>query len=294
MAYHGHNDINAGRIANFVRELAVVKMDGVLSQVLVMFDLIKTLDLADIYGRFVHENNLNPKKDFQENSDDEVDERSSEEYLRDLETEYHERALYHTDSKLQKDYKTEYKKIKAKLALLEASEEEVFKDEEVTQVKVLMALVDDELNVKNSHARNGAWVDITIRKVNTLVSMDEDADWQNYLNEQIPHQKKKVLGGELLTKSLSKININENAFILASMGYDQEMVPKTKDWIERLNPDSILPNFNTGRILVLGSQAVNKSFETLNTLESSKDFEAEFLTLLPPLKTFRELLQAQR
>ncbi|GJW33930.1 hypothetical protein Tco_0053962 [Tanacetum coccineum] len=32
-------------------------------------------------------------KDFQENSDDEVDEKTSEEYLRDLDIEYHERAL---------------------------------------------------------------------------------------------------------------------------------------------------------------------------------------------------------
>ncbi|GJY01835.1 retrovirus-related pol polyprotein from transposon TNT 1-94 [Tanacetum coccineum] len=425
------------------------------------------------YGRFVYEDNLiqrrysdtkkalittpsstpistaffsnNVIQDFQENSDDEVDERSSEEYLRDLDIEYHERALLanskrfikrrnnfsgqkanentecykcgnkghfardcfsktsepsykspvnnyssvskgfqpkftpkliqsssnsnnQADPKFQKDYKAEYKKMKAKLALLEASpsssqnpksfqpknkglvaetfdwdEEEVSDEEEVTQVKVLMALADDELTVGKSHARNGEWVDITIRKVNTLLSMDEDADWQNYLkdellilkqakldavtfqiqntkltklnhalqeqlkeekkinekwltsskkvsqciSEQIPHQKKKVLGGELLTESSSKMNENENLFVPASMGYDQEMVPKTKDWVERLNPDSKLPNFNTGRILVPESQAVNESLEpteTLNTPESSKDSEAESLTPLPPLK----------
>nr|GEU73724.1 hypothetical protein [Tanacetum cinerariifolium] len=189
--------------------------------------------------------------------------------------------------------------MKAKLALLEASpssphnpktfqpknrglvaeifdwgEEEVSDDEEVTQVKV----------------------DITIRKVNTLLSMDEDADWQNYLNsknvsqcisEQIPHQKKKVLGGELDNESLYKININENAFIPASMRYNQEMVPKIKDWVERLNPDSKLPNFNTRRILVPESQAVNECLETLNTPESSKDSEAEFLTPLPLLKNLQ-------
>nr|GEW57744.1 retrovirus-related Pol polyprotein from transposon TNT 1-94 [Tanacetum cinerariifolium] len=76
-----------------------------------------------------------------------------------------------------------------------------------------------------------------------------------YISEQIPHQKKKVLGGELLIESLSKININENAFIFASMEYDQEMVPKTKDWAERLNLDRKLPNFNTERILVPKNQA---------------------------------------
>ncbi|GKA41897.1 hypothetical protein Tco_0734557 [Tanacetum coccineum] len=174
-----------------------------------------------------------------------------------------------------------------------------------------MALAADELTVGKSHAHNGKWVDITIRKVNTLLSMDEDADWQKYLKyinidlkfveeqrlnllskynkmvfelnkcrdeliilkqakldavtfqiqnteliyEQIPHQKKKVLGCELLIESSSKRNENENLFIPASMG-----------------------------ILVPESQVVNESLETLNTPESSKDSEAEFLTLLPPLK----------
>ncbi|GJU27673.1 hypothetical protein Tco_1166294 [Tanacetum coccineum] len=237
-----------------------------------------------------------------------------------------------------------------------------------------MALVDDELTVGKSHARNGEWFDITIRKVNTLLFIDEDADWQTYLKyinidlkfveeqrlnllskynkmvfelnkcrdellilkqakldavpfqiqnteltklnhalqeqlkeekkinekwltsskkvshyirEQIPHQNKKDMGGELFTKTSSKMNENENLFIPASIGYDQEMVSKTKDWVERLNLDNKLLNFNTGIILVLESQAVNESLEpteTLNTPESSKDSEDESLTLLPPLK----------
>ncbi|GJW51830.1 hypothetical protein Tco_0093181 [Tanacetum coccineum] len=74
------------------------------------------------------------------------------------------------------------------------------------------------------------------------------------------------------------------------MGYDQEMVLKTKDWVERLNPDSKLPNFNTGIILVPKSQVVNKSLEsteTLNTPESSKDSKAKSLTPLPPLKNLQ-------
>nr|GEZ04783.1 retrovirus-related Pol polyprotein from transposon TNT 1-94 [Tanacetum cinerariifolium] len=147
--------------------------------------------------------------------------------------------------------------MKAKLALLEASpstsqssktsqpknkilvaktfdwdEEEVSDDdEEVTQVKVLMALADDELLMEKNHARNDEWIDITIRKVNIILSMDEDADCQNTeltklnhafqeklkeerkvnekcltsskkvsqcINEQIPSQKKKILGGHLI------------------------------------------------------------------------------------------------
>ncbi|GJU85703.1 retrovirus-related pol polyprotein from transposon TNT 1-94 [Tanacetum coccineum] len=247
----------------------------------------QTLDLADIYERFVYEDNLiqrrysdtkkalittpsstpistaffsnNVIQDFQENSDDEVDERTN--------------------------YKAEYKKIKAKLALLEASpsssqnpktfqpknkgliaetfdwdEEEVSYEEEVTQVKVLIALADDELTVRKSHARNGERVDITMRK-------------------------EKKINEKWLTSS--KRNENENLFIPASIWYDQEMVPKIKDWVERLNPDSKLPNFNTRRILVPKSQAVNESLETLNNPESSKDLEAEFLTPLPTLKNLQ-------
>ncbi|GJR33180.1 hypothetical protein Tco_1109412 [Tanacetum coccineum] len=60
-------------------------------------------------------------------------------------------------------------------------EKEVSDDEELTQVNVLMSLVDDELAVRKNHARNGEWINITMRKVNILLSMDEDVDWQNYL-----------------------------------------------------------------------------------------------------------------
>ncbi|GKA88027.1 hypothetical protein Tco_0809791 [Tanacetum coccineum] len=221
----------------------------------------QTLDLADIYERFVYEDNLiqrrysynkkalittpsttpisiaffsnNVIQDFQENYDDKVDERTSEEYLRDLDVKFHERAflansklskgfqpkftpkLIHSsqqtqnsqpEPKIQKDYNTEYKKMKDKRALLEASpstsqnpktsqsknkglvgetfdwdKEEVSDDEEMTQVKVLMALANDELTVGKNHARNGKWIDITMRNINILLSMDEDVDWQNYL-----------------------------------------------------------------------------------------------------------------
>ncbi|GJR89436.1 reverse transcriptase domain-containing protein [Tanacetum coccineum] len=52
--------------------------------------LITTPSSTPISAAFFSNNVI---QDFQENSDDEVDERSSEEYLRDLEIEYQERAL---------------------------------------------------------------------------------------------------------------------------------------------------------------------------------------------------------
>ncbi|GJX00968.1 hypothetical protein Tco_0184881 [Tanacetum coccineum] len=165
------------------------------------------------------------------------------------------------EPKIQKDYKAEYKKMKAKLALLEASpstsqtlktfqpknkglvaetfdsnEKEVSDDEEVTEVKVLMALSDAEFTIGKNPARNGEWIDISIRK---------------------------------------------------------EMVPKSKDWVERLNPDTKLPNFNTRRILVPKSKAVNENLKPTKGStdpESSKDSESETITPLPPLKNIQGAL----
>nr|GEW77561.1 hypothetical protein [Tanacetum cinerariifolium] len=88
-------------------------------------------------------------------------------------------------------------------------EEEVFEDEEVTQVKLLMALANDELTVRKSHARNGEWVDITIRKVNTLISINEDADWKNYLKDELLSLKQAKLDAvtfPIQNTELTKLN----------------------------------------------------------------------------------------
>nr|GEV50924.1 hypothetical protein [Tanacetum cinerariifolium] len=70
--------------------------------------------------------------------------RSSEEHLRDLDIEYRESLVAET---------------------FDWDEEEVFDEGKVTQVKVMMALADDELTIRKSHACNGEWVDIIIRKI---------------------------------------------------------------------------------------------------------------------------------
>nr|GEU69268.1 hypothetical protein [Tanacetum cinerariifolium] len=85
----------------------------------------QTLDLADIYESAFFSNNV--IQNFQENSDDEVDERSSEEYLRDLDIEFHKRAL-------------------------------------LANSKHFIEITDDELTMGKNHARNAEWIDITMRK----------------------------------------------------------------------------------------------------------------------------------
>ncbi|GKF40248.1 hypothetical protein Tco_0120309, partial [Tanacetum coccineum] len=68
------HEINVGFVNSFPEKWLT------FSQGLRNANYTQTLDLADIY-------------DFQENSIDELDERSSEEYLKDLDIEFHERAL---------------------------------------------------------------------------------------------------------------------------------------------------------------------------------------------------------
>ncbi|GJT32107.1 retrovirus-related pol polyprotein from transposon TNT 1-94 [Tanacetum coccineum] len=164
---------------------------------------------------------------------------------------------------------------------------------------VLMALADDEISMGNNHACNGEWINITMKKVNILPSIDEDSDWQTYLkyinihlNDQIPNQKKKILGGEQHIESSSKNDGKENPFIPASLDYDHEMVPKSKDWVERLNPDSKLLIFNTGRILVPESHAVNECLqltEAPTDPESSKESGSEPQTSEVMTLTYQDL-----
>nr|GEV31304.1 retrovirus-related Pol polyprotein from transposon TNT 1-94 [Tanacetum cinerariifolium] len=116
-----------------------------------------------------HEINVGFMNRFQENSDDE---RTIEEYLRDIDIEFHERALLASLPNMFKVVKMNqsFKKItrpstKGFVAkTVEWDEEEVYTDEEMTQVKVLIALADNGLVVGKNHARNSKWIDITMRK----------------------------------------------------------------------------------------------------------------------------------
>ncbi|GJS28288.1 hypothetical protein Tco_0488908 [Tanacetum coccineum] len=162
-------------------------------------------------------------QDFQDSPDDEEDTRSSQEYLNDLKKEYQARALLAKSKRFfkkskplspshhkpelwpTKDFKANYNKVKAKLALLSSSasaskattvknkgliaeayewdEEEVsFDDNEMVEVKVLMALAEDNDAVSKEGARNGEWVKISMRKVHTLLEMEDNDDRKTYLD----------------------------------------------------------------------------------------------------------------
>ncbi|GJS79119.1 retrovirus-related pol polyprotein from transposon TNT 1-94 [Tanacetum coccineum] len=101
----------------------------------------------------------------------------------------------------QKDYKGKYKGLKAEIAILTKNidslskgksekglvaesfdwdEESVsFEDEGVTKVKAFMAIVEEEPSVGKNDARSGQWVEITMKKVQRLLSMTDGDDKEN-------------------------------------------------------------------------------------------------------------------
>ncbi|GJT13069.1 retrovirus-related pol polyprotein from transposon TNT 1-94 [Tanacetum coccineum] len=112
--------------------------------------------------------------DFQYSPDDEEDTRSSQEYLNDLEEEYQERAL------------------------LEKDEEDVSSDDnDMTEVKVLMALADDEnVVVGKDSAKYGEWVKISMRKVHTLLDMEDNDERKSFLDYLSKYIKVSIPGIE--------------------------------------------------------------------------------------------------
>ncbi|GJR85883.1 hypothetical protein Tco_0209894 [Tanacetum coccineum] len=117
-------------------------------------------------------------QDFQDSPDDEEDTRSSYEYLNDLEEEYQARALL---AKSKRFFKKD--------------EEEVSSDDnEMVEVKVLMVLAKENDAVSKEGAKNGEWVKISMRKVYTLLEMENNNDRKvcldylcidlNYVEEQ--------------------------------------------------------------------------------------------------------------
>ncbi|GJR37788.1 retrovirus-related pol polyprotein from transposon TNT 1-94 [Tanacetum coccineum] len=155
-----------------------------------------------------------------------------------------------------KDFKAKYDKVKAKPALLSSNasapspsssknkgliaesydwdEEEVSSDDnDVTEVKALMALADEErVSAGKESARNGEWIKISMKKC---------------INEQIPTQKKKILGIDQLTEDTSSSGLKDPVFVKSSA--DNSEISITGSNIPKLfeDEDSTLSNHDTGK-----------------------------------------------
>nr|GEV09690.1 retrovirus-related Pol polyprotein from transposon TNT 1-94 [Tanacetum cinerariifolium] len=176
--------------------------------------------------------------DFQDSLDDEEDTRSSHEYLNDLEEEYQARALL--------------------------DKEQVSSDDnEMVEVKVLMALAEDNNVVSKEGVRNGKWVKISMRK-------------------RVPRV-------DQLTEDPSSSGQKDLVFVKSSADDTKVSIHGVeRPWISKAE-GFILPNHNNGRILPTESQrnttdpsVAVTDFSTTNY--DSADESSVCSTPLPPLK----------
>nr|GEU47247.1 hypothetical protein [Tanacetum cinerariifolium] len=159
-------------------------------------------------------------QDFQDSHDDEEDTRSSHEYLNDLEEEYQARALLVKSKRFfkkgtqrpTKEFKAKYNKIKAKLALLSSSasaskdvtvknkgliaeayewdEEEVSSDDnDMVDVKVLMALSEENNPVSKEGSRNVAIAESSATDYDSTADYDS-SDESSVCSTPLPPLKK--------------------------------------------------------------------------------------------------------
>ncbi|GJT22779.1 retrovirus-related pol polyprotein from transposon TNT 1-94 [Tanacetum coccineum] len=196
-----------------------------------------------------------------------------------------------------KDFKAKYNKVKAKLALLSSSasaskafmvknkgliaeayewdEEEVSSDDnEMVEVKVLMALAEENDVVSKEGARNGEWVKISMRKC---------------ISEQIPSQKKRIIRVDRLTEDPSNSGQKDLIFIKSSVDDTKVTILDVKrPWLSEAE-GFILPNHDTSRILLAESQRniIDPSFAVTGSSATDYDSIDESSicsTPLPPLK----------
>nr|GEZ20602.1 retrovirus-related Pol polyprotein from transposon TNT 1-94 [Tanacetum cinerariifolium] len=101
----------------------------------------------------------------------------------DLKEEYQARALL-ANSKSAAASKASMVKNKGLIAkAYKWDEEEVsYDNNEMVEVKVLMALADDNVAVSKEGSRNGEWVKISMRKVHTLLEMEDNDERKNFLD----------------------------------------------------------------------------------------------------------------
>ncbi|GJZ63550.1 hypothetical protein Tco_0619971 [Tanacetum coccineum] len=102
-------------------------------------------------------------------SDVEEDTRRNSEFLADLNVEFHDRALLAFKKRfLPKDLRRDEESLSTK-------------HEGVTRVKAFIAITEDEPDVGKADARSGLWVEITMKKVQRLLSMTDGDERKHVL-----------------------------------------------------------------------------------------------------------------
>ncbi|GKD97849.1 hypothetical protein Tco_1381746 [Tanacetum coccineum] len=204
-----------------------------------------------------------------------------------------------------------------------------------------MALAEDNDAVSKEGARNGEWIKILMRKVHTLLKIEDNDDRKTYLDylcidlnyveeqrnnllskhrdfvhelnackeqllvlkqakldfltmqhcisEQIPYQKKRILGVDQLTEDTYSYGQKDLVFQKSSADDTQVFIPGVeRPWLSEAE-GFILPNHDIGRILPTESQRNTTDPSVAITNSSTIDYDSADESLvcstpLPPLK----------
>ncbi|GJX58186.1 retrovirus-related pol polyprotein from transposon TNT 1-94 [Tanacetum coccineum] len=261
-------------------------------------------------------------QDFQDSPDDEEDTRSSQEFSSTKatdQTKCHKCgkkghiardcwsktpvSLYHSPFQPKLFYSSKHKPEPRHTKDFEAKynkdEDEVSSDDnEVTEVKALMALTNEErVSVSKENARNGEWIKISMKKLHTLLEMEDNDDRKSFLDylcidlnyveeqrnnlmlkhknlvqelntckeqllvlkqakldlltmhhcisEQIPTQKKKILGIDQLTEDTSSYGPKDPIFVKSSADNSEVSITDSNKPKLSKAKDSTLSNHDT-------------------------------------------------
>nr|GEV63222.1 retrovirus-related Pol polyprotein from transposon TNT 1-94 [Tanacetum cinerariifolium] len=181
-------------------------------------------------------------------------------------------SQYKPELRPTKDFEAKYNKVKAKITLLSSSslaskafmvnnkgliaeayecdEEEVSSDDnEMVEVKLLMALAEENDAVSKEGARNGEWVKISMRK-------------------------KRILGVDQLTEDPSSSMLKDLVFVKSLANDTKVTIPGVeRPWLSKAE-GFILPYHDTGRILPSESQRNTTDSSVAVTDSSATDYDS--------------------
>ncbi|GJY97538.1 retrovirus-related pol polyprotein from transposon TNT 1-94 [Tanacetum coccineum] len=182
--------------------------------------------------------------------------------MADLNVEYHERALLANQKRFYKRYGKDEESVS-------------LEDEGTTNIKEFMAIIEDELSVEKADARFGQWVDITMRKTCSKVTLDQ------LLSEQVLGNIVKALGGKGRRKE--KIFTKEVVFTKADESSYEPIPEITSDSESECETQKPLPPL-LKLIGVEPKRTENKS-PTVSDKKADSSTEQLLLTLMEECST---------
>ncbi|GJZ32050.1 retrovirus-related pol polyprotein from transposon TNT 1-94 [Tanacetum coccineum] len=197
---------------------------------------IKNDSLATMYGKYNYEEDV------------EEDQRTNNEFIADLNAEYHERALLKNQKRFSKrSERGKYKGLKAKMAILtkrindmtkgksekgkkekEKSEKGLIAesfdwddksvsldDEGSTKIMAFMAITKEEPSVGKADARSGQWVDITIKRIKGktwLINFNSTFNKKiSYIGSELSNVKNNVSINCSLQNEVIRVNLENES-----------------------------------------------------------------------------------